>query len=76
MDIHVPALRYSTLLKLLVSRGIQHTILISDLQSSVDKEKQEVEASERSARAVFNYGQYNRLEQVSDGLYTLVNSMK
>ncbi|XP_068526269.1 carboxypeptidase A2-like [Anas acuta] len=75
VDVRVPANSLQAVKVFLESHRIEYSILIEDLQAVLDKEKQEMVASQQMERSsnTFNYGIYHSLSSIYEELDNLAS---
>ncbi|KFP31268.1 Carboxypeptidase A2, partial [Colius striatus] len=68
VDVRIPANSIQAVKAFLESHGIEYSIMIKDLQVVLDKEKQDMDASQQrdrsSSSSSFNYGTYHTLDSI------------
>uniref|UniRef100_A0A8C3B942 Carboxypeptidase A2 n=1 Tax=Cairina moschata TaxID=8855 RepID=A0A8C3B942_CAIMO len=75
VDVRVPANSLQAVKVFLESHRIEYSILIKDLQAVLDREKQEMVASQQTERSsnTFNYGIYHSLSSIYEELDNLAS---
>ncbi|XP_071895247.1 carboxypeptidase A2 isoform X1 [Anas platyrhynchos] len=74
VDVRVPANSLQAVKVFLESHRIEYSILIEDLQAVLDREKQEMVASQQMERSsTFNYGIYHSLSSIYEELDNLAS---
>ncbi|POI33256.1 hypothetical protein CIB84_002991 [Bambusicola thoracicus] len=75
VDVRIPAHSLQAVKIFLESHGIEYSILIEDLQVVLDREKQDIVASQQMERSssTFNYGTYHSLASIYQELDNLAS---
>ncbi|XP_046762967.1 carboxypeptidase A2 isoform X4 [Gallus gallus] len=75
VDVRIPAHSLQAVKIFLESHGIEYSILIEDLQVILDREKQDIVASQQMERSssTFNYGTYHSLASIYQELDNLAS---
>uniref|UniRef100_A0A669QAT9 Carboxypeptidase A2 n=2 Tax=Phasianus colchicus TaxID=9054 RepID=A0A669QAT9_PHACC len=75
VDVRIPAHSLQAVKVFLESHGIEYSILIEDLQVVLDREKQDIVASQQMERSssAFNYGTYHSLASIYQELDNLAS---
>ncbi|XP_068132140.1 carboxypeptidase A2-like isoform X1 [Hyperolius riggenbachi] len=78
VDIRVPFENLMSVKVYLESNNIEYSVMIEDLQKSIDKEREEMESNRRKERnaGTFNYGSYHTLDDIYKAIDFIVTDFK